>query len=235
MINSLSIIEIKGVPILEQLRLEEALLRSDTRNICLLNCGTPPAIVLGISACPDEMVCRELVEKDNILLIKRFSGGGTVYVDEKTLFVTFIWQKEALEVPPFPREIMKFSERIYAPLFGSLPFSLRENDYVIGEKKVGGNAQYLQKGRFLHHTSFLWDFDPLKMHYLRQPKKQPEYRQNRPHHDFLTTLAPHFPSTEIFIESLKLRLTDFFSIQNLSYEEAKKALLLPHRQATTVL
>lgn len=225
----------RGAPILEQLQLEEALLRSDSRNICLINQGSTPAIVMGVSTHKEDVVDLKKAARDNILLIKRFSGGGTVYIDEKTLFVTFIWQKEDIDLPPFPREIMKLSERIYAPLFGSLPFSLRENDYVIGEKKVGGNAQYFQKMRFLHHTSFLWEFDPLKMDYLLQPKKQPEYRQNRPHSDFLTSLFPHFSSIERFVDALKRSLSAFFSLQELSQEEAKKTLLLPHRKATQII
>ena len=46
-------------------------------------------------------------------------------------------------------------------------FSLRENDYVLGAHKIGGNAQSIVKGRWVHHTSFLWDFDPAKMRYLQ--------------------------------------------------------------------
>ena len=40
-------------PILEQLQLEEALFRADQRNWCLLNSGSPPAIVMGISGLPE--------------------------------------------------------------------------------------------------------------------------------------------------------------------------------------
>lgn len=70
-------------------------------------------------------------------------------------------------------------------------FKLREHDYVFGDKKVqqsrrnnttyytlltrvisprltqfGGNAQSITKDRWVHHTSFLWDFDPANMDYL---------------------------------------------------------------------
>ena len=39
----LYLIHKKQLPILEQLFLEEALLRADTRNFCLINEGTAPA------------------------------------------------------------------------------------------------------------------------------------------------------------------------------------------------
>jgi len=31
-------------------------------------------------------------------------------------------------------------------------FQLRENDYVLGERKTGGNARSIFSGGFLHHT-----------------------------------------------------------------------------------
>ena len=34
--------------------------------------------------------------------------------------------------------------------------SCRENDYVLGDVKFGGNAQAVTRGDFVHHTSFLW-------------------------------------------------------------------------------
>ena len=44
------LLRLKGFPILQQLQLEEALLRADAGNWFVLNDGAPdPAIVLGIS------------------------------------------------------------------------------------------------------------------------------------------------------------------------------------------
>jgi len=46
------VLRLAGMPILQQLRLEEALLRADAGNWFLLNDGTPePAVVMGISGC----------------------------------------------------------------------------------------------------------------------------------------------------------------------------------------
>jgi hypothetical protein len=50
---------------------------------------------------------------------------------------------------------------------------------VFGERKFGGNAQAITNKRWLHHTSFLWDFDPANMAALTNPAKQPDYRQVR--------------------------------------------------------
>jgi lipoate-protein ligase A len=50
-------------------------------------------------------------------------------------------------------------------------------DYVYGEHKFGGNAQSITKGRWVHHTSLLWDFHPPNMELLKFPPKSPHYRQ----------------------------------------------------------
>lgn len=50
----------------------------------------------------------------------------------------------------------------------------------------------LTRDRWLHHTSFLWDFDDsLLGRYLLLPEKRPEYRQDRSHKDFLVRLSPY--------------------------------------------
>ena len=50
-------------------------------------------------------------------------------------------------------------------------------DYTFGEQKFGGNAQAITKQRWLHHTSFLWDFDRDNMALLKHPSRVPEYRK----------------------------------------------------------
>ena len=75
-----------------------------------------------------------------------------------------------------------------------LTFSLRENDYVLGERKMGGNAQSIGKNGWLHHTSFLWDFQDEHMNYLLLPQKRPEYRRDRSHDEFLVKLSGVYPS-----------------------------------------
>ena len=49
-------------------------------------------------------------------------------------------------------------------------------DYVFGDRKFGGNAQSITKNRWIHHTSFLWDYEVSNMAYLKHPARAPEYR-----------------------------------------------------------
>lgn len=209
----------KNVSIFDQLLLEEALLRNDNRNFCIVSDGSSPAIVMGISGKPHELVSMQHADALNLPIIKRFSGGGTVVVDDNTLFVTFIFQKHSHPFQAYPEPIMKWSEGIYKPVFNSSSFALRENDYVIEEKKFGGNAQYIRKDRWLHHTSFLWDYEKEKMSSLLLPKKTPKYRAGRDHDDFLCKMKDHLSSKEEFFERLKTSLKDSFTLIEITKEE----------------
>jgi len=219
-------------PIYDQLLLEEALLRTDKRNWCIINEGSPPAIVLGISGKKEELVDCARAEQDHIPLIKRFSGGGTVIVDENTLFVTFICQKEIHDFPAYPEPILRWHETLYRDVFDHPNFQLRENDFVIADRKCGGNAQYIKKDRWLHHTSFLWDYRPENMSYLLLPNKTPQYRQRRSHDDFLCRLSDYFPSKQTLIDNLKTTLTKRFEVQAHTLDDLLFELKQFERQAT---
>lgn len=226
------LLHLHNYPIFEQLRLEEALLRADMRNWCIINEGSTPAIVMGISGKPHELVDQRQQSINKVPIIKRFSGGGTVVVDEDTLFVTFIFQKDSHDFPCYPEPIHNWAGDLYQSIFN---MRLRENDYVIGEKKCGGNAQYIKKDRWLHHTSFLWNFKSELMEYLLHPKKTPSYREGRPHHEFLCQLSDHFPSKEAFISELKANLAMRYPVKEMNLEEASEALAEPHRQTTAFI
>ncbi|WOG95422.1 hypothetical protein DCAR_0414741 [Daucus carota subsp. sativus] len=175
----MKLIRLKGVPILQQLHLEERLLRTSPHNWCIINDGTNlPHIVMGISGKPAELLEINSVLRDKVPVIRRFSGGGTVIVDTGTIFVTFICNKDDVsEVQPYPRPIMSWNSLLYSKVFqGVGDFVLRENDYAFGNRKFGENAQSITKNRWIHHTSFLWDYEINNMAYLKLPKRAPEYR-----------------------------------------------------------
>lgn len=220
------ILELTNCPILEQLQIEEALLRADQGNWCILNTGIDPAIVFGISGKPDDHL--NSVQYNGTPLIRRFSGGGTVLTDHNTLFVTWIYNVEDIGVSCCPRKILSWTESFYQSIFDHPAFAARDNDYVFGEKKFGGNAQYLCRNRWLHHTSFLWSYDPLAMQMLALPSKQPAYRKNRSHDEFLIPLEKHFPRKEVLFEKIKLKLN--WPVVQL--EEIENLLARPHRKAT---
>lgn len=233
MAPNLNFLFLKNRPIFEQLQIEEALLRLDDENWCIINEGSPPSIVMGISGKTEELVNVSKMEEAPIPLIKRYSGGGTVIVDSNTLFVTFIFQKKIFPFPCFPEPILRWSEEFYQKALNIEGFALKENDYVIGNVKCGGNAQYIKKDRFVHHTTFLWDFEDEAMDYLLHPKKTPAYREERDHLDFLTRLKSYLPSKNDFINKVKEELKNRFSFREKTLNPLIPLLKKPHRKTTT--
>lgn len=230
----LQLLHTRNLPIYLQLQIEEALIRLHTQNWWFINEGSPPAIVLGISNSPHEWVHLEKAAQRGIPLIRRFSGGGTVVVDSQTLFMTWMGARSLLPCPPFPRPLMEWISQFFTPLLPE-KMALRENDLVMGEKKFGGNAQYLPKERWLHHCSLLWDFQPENMELLPLPNRRPNYRHSRSHTAFVTPLKNHFPSKKGFIERVKKEVEKFFILEKRELEEVLPLLNQPHRKSTTLL
>ena len=286
-----------GLSALERLSLEELLLRHDPSNRCwgIVGCHEPAknrlltagggagrntscAIVLGIGGKLDRLVNVPAAKRDGVLVLRRFSGGGTVVVDHDSLWTTFIGRNDAPlsasgeRVEPFPREIMAWSadtifrhafhrwnkksldgarrrgtktlvvrgkscgvsgslsESLILPPDGSptlddvaIPtFQLKENDYVLGERKMGGNAQSIVSSGFLHHTSFLWDYDPSNMDYLTLPEKRPDYRRDRSHDDFLLKLKEtfgHHSNKSEFFDHVKAAAGQTFDLEDRTFNE----------------
>lgn len=199
------LLRLSGFSILQQLQIEEALLRATTHNWFVINDGTPqPSVVLGVSGKAHELVHLAAAAARRVPLIRRFTGGGTVVVDGDTIFTALIMQHQSLPgVEPYPRPVMQYTEHLYRTVFGQHgAFRLRENDYCFGDRKFGGNAQAITKDRWVHHTSLLWDFQRERMALLRQPSKQPEYRQDRGHLDFIVPLRHLLPCRRTLVERL---------------------------------
>jgi lipoate-protein ligase A len=226
--QKIKLLKLKNTPIIDQLAMEEALLRTCDQNYCVISHGTKPAIVMGISGKPELLI----EEQNPYPVIRRFSGGGTVLVDENTFFISLICNS-LKDIPSYPAHILKWTSALYAPLFQENQFNLKENDYALGNKKFGGNAQYIVKNRWLHHSSLLWDYNLEAMQVLKIPERAPDYRQNRSHSDFLCPLKPHFSSKEHF-ESLFLKeLARHFTIEDITQDQLD--LKKFHRKTTTLL
>ena len=297
-----------GLSAIERLCLEEALLRHDPQNRSWAIVGAHDPIyssrlklnkylnknknndntlnenciiIMGIGGKPEQLINLEKVQKDGVVVIKRFSGGGTVVVDHSSLWTTFIGRTDDFpHVQPYPKDIMKWSaDEIFDGVFKrfdlgcngngayegktlrslvmdtkscglasmnhskssvNIPnkgnnskqfptFKLKENDYVLDERKMGGNAQSIIKGGWLHHTSFLWDYDNDNMEYLLLPQKRPDYRGDRHHDDFLVKLKTVYGHSysdvegkRIFFEHLKDASRDSFDLEESNVDEALK-------------
>lgn len=126
------LLDFQGLPIFKQLQIEEALLRVADQNFCIFNRAVSDSVVLGISRDPNQDTYLSRLQENNIPVIKRYSGGGTVFIDEDTLMVSWIMNSD--QAFEDPQSILSWTYALYAPMFPNT-FSIQENDYTLGEKK----------------------------------------------------------------------------------------------------
>jgi hypothetical protein len=112
-------------------------------------------------------------------------------------------------------------------------FELLENDYVLslaGEPnllKFGGNAQAITSMGFLHHTSFLYDWDDTNMSHLTVPEKRPDYRGDRGHGRFLVKMKEVWGKgcDELFYDALEERVGSAFDVEEkMGYDDVMQAV-----------
>ena len=232
---ALKLLHIKARPIWEQLSLEEALFRTSASNWCIINESSLPALVIGISQNVEEVIHLDEAQRQQIPIIRRFTGGGTVVVDEGTLFCSFLFNKEGTAAEFHPSGILQWAHELLKPAFHPRPFTLQESDFAFHDKKIGGNAQALANGRFINHTSFLWEWNKERLKTLRFPPRVPDWRQGRPHEEFMGQLKCAFSSKECLTQKIIEALSDTFLIEDASLDEASFFLTLPHRKALEIV
>jgi lipoate-protein ligase A len=179
----------------ENLALDEALLLDAVRGGAeVLRVWQWPelAVVLGAGGRIADDVHEERCRADGVALVRRSSGGGTVLLGPGCLLYTVViaYQRNPAftQIIPSYRYILS---RIVAGLRAVAPhLDVRgSSDIADMERKVSGNAQQRKRTHLLQHGTLLYDFDIARIaDYLKAPPRQPDYRRQREHRDFLTNL-----------------------------------------------
>jgi len=127
-----------------------------------------------------------------IPVLRRCSGGGTVLQGPGCLNYSLILQQNRFagaNVRAAFDFVLERHRSCLESLLGRRASIRGVSDLTLGERKFSGNAQYRKRHYLLVHGTFLLNFDlPSIAKFLRIPKKQPEYRRNRSHVDFLVNL-----------------------------------------------
>jgi lipoate-protein ligase A len=147
-----------------------------------------PAVVLGAAGRVADDVDMEVCDRDGVPLTRRSSGGGTVLLGPGCLLYTLVLRYDRANDL---RDIRKSYRWILSRMTEGLPgvTIAGPSDLAIGDRKIGGSAQQRKREHLLHHGSLLYDFDlALIGRYLKEPPRQPEYRDRRAHAEFVTNL-----------------------------------------------
>lgn len=119
-----------------------------------------PSILIGRNQNTYSEINTDFVEANNIDVVRRLSGGGTVFCDLGNINFTFITNKgkasSGFETFANPVIEALHSLDVVATFTG-------RNDITIDGKKFSGNAQYHHKNRLLHHGTLLFNGDLSKL------------------------------------------------------------------------
>ncbi len=116
---------------------------------------TTPTLMTGRYQNTLREINMSFAKQHHINIVRRVTGGGTIYTDENGWQFSFIVKEPGqrrIEFATFTQPILDAlsSIGVTAELSG-------RNDLVIGRRKFSGNAQYLRKNLVLHHGSLLFD------------------------------------------------------------------------------
>jgi len=131
---------------------EEYLLKNFSDDIFLLYCNEP-SIIIGKHQNTFAEINYWLVKEKQIKVVRRLSGGGTVYHDPGNLNFCFIRNGNAgslVDFQKFTRPILEMLQKLGVPAERS-----GRNDLIVNGLKISGNAEHVYKNRTLHHGTLL--------------------------------------------------------------------------------
>ncbi|PKP29215.1 MAG: lipoate--protein ligase [Bacteroidetes bacterium HGW-Bacteroidetes-18] len=140
------------------LALEEYALRNfNSQTDYLLFYINEPSIIIGRSQNTLEEINHEYVERNNLHVVRRISGGGAVYHDFGNLNFSFITNHDTTRLSNFK----KFTEPVISVLskMGIEAELKGRNDILVNDKKISGTAQFSTGKRMVSHGTLLFDTD----------------------------------------------------------------------------
>lgn len=118
---------------------------------------TNPTIMVGRYQNTFSEINEKYVRENNVNVVRRNSGGGTIYTDMGAWQFTFIeknYKEEGISFDKFTGPIVEALQKQDVDAH----FNSR-NDLLIGNRKFSGNAQYRKDNAILHHGSILFNTD----------------------------------------------------------------------------
>ncbi len=148
---------------------EEYLLKQFNKEIIML-WRSNPSIIVGKHQNTLAEINLEYVRKNEIPVVRRLSGGGTVFHDPGNINFTFIKKADKENLVNFRGHTQPVIDFLQ-----SLGVDARfegKNDLRVNGLKISGNAEHIHKEKVLHHGTLLFDSDLGKLNEAIKAKEQ---------------------------------------------------------------
>jgi lipoate-protein ligase A len=150
-----------------------------------------PFVVLGYSNDASREVDLDYCRRHKIPVLKRLSGGGTVFQGPGCLNYSLLLKinRPCKDISVTNRFVLNRHIRALKPILGAGIRLQGFTDLTLDDQKFSGNAQRRRRRFLLYHGTFLLNLDlRLVSKALRHPSREPNYREGRPHDEFLRNL-----------------------------------------------
>ncbi|ATP41759.1 lipoate--protein ligase [Solibacillus sp. R5-41] len=116
-----------------------------------------PSIIIGKNQNTIEEINTDYVEANDVIVVRRLSGGGAVYHDLNNLNFSFLTKDDGNSFNNYK----KFTQPVVDALskLGVNSELSGRNDILAEGKKVSGNAQYSTRGRMFSHGTLMFNLD----------------------------------------------------------------------------
>ncbi|PKK40170.1 Lipoate-protein ligase A [Clostridiaceae bacterium JG1575] len=215
--------------------LEEVLFEEGTQDTAFV-WRNEPSVICGRNQNVFCEVCLPKAQERGVHLVRRMSGGGTVYHDLGNINYSILQKSESIEVD-YPRFLRPMCQVLAS--FGLHATILMGNGLALGPHKISGNAQRMAKGRVMHHGTLLFSTDLSALHELADGQRMhyaSKATPSAPHP--VTNIKDHLSedlSVEEFFERLLAAMDRVFSFEREAVrpEEERRAQELLARKYRT--
>lgn len=188
------------------LAIEEYILRNldVEKDSYLLFYINQPSIIIGRNQNSIEEINTDYVEDNDVIVVRRLSGGGAVYHDLGNLNFSFITKDDGESFHNYK----KFTQPVVDALanLGVQAELSGRNDILAEGRKVSGNAQYATKGRMFSHGTLMFNLDiDAVVNALKVKQDKIESKGIKSVRSRVTNILPFFKE-EITIDQFKLEI-----------------------------
>lgn len=188
-----------------------------------------PYICIGMHQNIDQEINREWCTNNNLPIIRRSVGGGTVFLDQRQLFFQYIFPKN--KAPKRPDELYRQLLRPIVNCYQKLgcPSAKRvDNDIHINEKKICGTGAASIENATVFVGSFLFDFNFTTMaNCILSPSPQFSETFASLMQERMTTIANELnttPDDTVIIDSVRRQLQTCLGLSPVDSKLSKQEL-----------